>query len=51
MGIALLMSVNRKINKASNRVRMANFTLDAGLMGWDIHGKTVGVVRLVEDLL
>ena len=42
--IALLMAVNRKINKASNRVKMANFTLDAGLMGMDIYGKTVGVM-------
>ncbi len=44
MAVALLMAVNRKINKASNRVRMANFTLDSGLMGMDIHGKTVGVM-------
>jgi CRP-like cAMP-binding protein len=44
MAIALLMAVNRKINKASNRVKMANFTLDSGLMGVDIHGKTVGVM-------
>lgn len=42
--ITLLMSVNRKIAKASQRVRMANFSLDAGLMGMDIHGKTVGVL-------
>ena len=44
MAVTLLMAVNRKVNKASNRVRMANFTLDAGLMGIDIHGKTVGVM-------
>ena len=44
MAVALLMSVNRKIHHASNRVKMANFTLDAGLMGMDIHGKTVGVM-------
>jgi CRP-like cAMP-binding protein len=44
MAIALLMAVNRKITKASNRVKMANFTLDSGLMGVDIHGKTVGVM-------
>lgn len=43
-GIALLMSVNRKITKASNRVKMANFSLDEGLMGVDIYGKTVGVM-------
>jgi len=44
MAVALLMSVNRKISRANNRVRMANFTLDAGLMGMDIFGKTVGVM-------
>ena len=44
MAITLLMAVNRKVGKASNRVKMANFTLDAGLMGTDIHGKTVGVM-------
>lgn len=44
MAVALLMAVNRKIHKASNRVKMANFTLDAGLLGMDIHGKTVGVM-------
>lgn len=44
MAMALFLSVNRKIPKASNRVRMANFTLDAGLMGMDIHGKTIGVM-------
>uniref|UniRef100_A0A7S3P4I9 Cyclic nucleotide-binding domain-containing protein n=1 Tax=Amphora coffeiformis TaxID=265554 RepID=A0A7S3P4I9_9STRA len=42
--VALLMTLNRKIHHASNRVRMANFTLDAGLMGMDIHGKTVGIM-------
>jgi D-lactate dehydrogenase len=42
--IALLMTVNRRIHKASARVKMANFTLDAGLLGMDIHGKTVGVM-------
>jgi len=44
MAVALLMAVNRKTHHASNRVKMANFTLDAGLMGIDIHGKTVGVM-------
>jgi len=42
--ITLLMTVNRKIHRATNRVRMGNFALDAGLMGMDIHGKTVGVM-------
>mmetsp|Transcript_28901 Transcript_28901/g.54308 ORF Transcript_28901/g.54308 Transcript_28901/m.54308 type:complete len:536 (+) Transcript_28901:76-1683(+) len=44
MAISLLMGVNRKIARASNRVKMANFSLDAGLLGVDIHGKTVGVM-------
>jgi len=43
-GISLLMGVNRKLARASSRVKMANFSLDAGLMGVDIHGKTVGVM-------
>jgi D-lactate dehydrogenase len=42
--IALMMAVNRKLAKANNRVKMANFSLDSGLMGMDIHGKTVGVM-------
>lgn len=44
MAISLLMALNRKITRASSRVKMANFTLDTGLMGMDIHGKTVGVM-------
>mmetsp|Transcript_4264 Transcript_4264/g.4809 ORF Transcript_4264/g.4809 Transcript_4264/m.4809 type:complete len:521 (-) Transcript_4264:206-1768(-) len=42
--ITLLMSVNRKIIRATSRVKMANFSLDSGLIGTDIHGKTVGVM-------
>ncbi len=41
--IALLMTLNRKIHRAYNRVRESNFALN-GLMGFDLHGKTVGVV-------
>ena len=44
MAVALLMTVIRKITKASMRVNMANFTLDSGLMGMDIFGKTVGIM-------
>jgi D-lactate dehydrogenase len=40
--MSLLMTLNRKITRASSRVHMSNFTLDSGLMGMDIHGKTVG---------
>eukprot|EP01082_Thalassiosira_pseudonana_P003975 g3223.t1 g3223 contig12:1654225-1655919(+) len=42
--VALLMSVNRKTHAANTRVKMSNFTLDSGLLGMDIHGKTVGVM-------
>ena len=41
--IALLLSLNRRIHKAYNRVREHNFSL-AGFVGFDLHGKTVGVV-------
>ena len=41
--VALLLSINRKIYKAYQRTRKYNFTLN-GLLGFDIHGKTVGVV-------
>ena len=41
--VALLLSIDRKIYKAYQRTRKYNFTLN-GLLGFDIHGKTVGVV-------
>lgn len=41
--VALLMTLNRKIHRAYNRVREQNFSL-GGLVGFDLHGKTVGVV-------
>jgi D-lactate dehydrogenase len=41
--IALIQTLNRKTHRAYNRVREGNFALD-GLMGFDLHGKTVGVV-------
>jgi D-lactate dehydrogenase len=41
--IALVLALNRKIHKAYNRVRDGNFSLD-GLVGFDLAGKTVGVV-------
>jgi D-lactate dehydrogenase len=40
--VALLLAVNRKIHRAYNRTRDSNFSLD-GLMGFDLHGKTVAV--------
>lgn len=42
---ALILALNRKIIKAHNRVRDSNFSLD-GLVGFDMHDKTVGVVGL-----
>jgi D-lactate dehydrogenase len=41
--IALLLALNRKIHRAYNRVREHNFSL-SGLVGFDLHGKNVGVV-------
>lgn len=41
--VALLQAINRKIHRAYNRTRDANFVLD-GLMGFDLNGKTVAVV-------
>jgi D-lactate dehydrogenase len=40
---ALLLTLNRKIHRAFNRVRELNFGLN-GLIGFDLHGKTAGVV-------
>lgn len=41
--IALLLTSVRRIHKAYNRTREFNFSL-SGLTGFDIHGKTVGVI-------
>jgi D-lactate dehydrogenase len=41
--VALILALNRKIYRAYNRVRDDNFALD-GLLGFDIHGSTVGVI-------
>lgn len=41
--IAMIMTLNRKTHKAYNRVREQNFSLQ-GLLGFDLHGKTVGVI-------
>ena len=41
--VALLLSLNRKIHRAYNRIREGNFSLD-GLLGFDLHGRTVGVI-------
>lgn len=41
--VALLLTLNRKIHRAHNRVREFNFSL-AGLVGFDLHGKTAGII-------
>ncbi len=41
--IALMLALNRKLIRAHNRIRDLNFSLD-GLVGFDMHGKTAGVV-------
>ncbi len=41
--VGLMLTLNRKIHRAYNRVREENFLLD-GLMGFDMKGKTVGIL-------
>lgn len=41
--VCLLLALNRKVHRAYQRVRELNFSLD-GLVGFDVHGKTVGVI-------
>lgn len=41
--VGLMLSLNRKIHRAHARVREGNFALD-GLLGFDMRGKTVGIV-------
>lgn len=54
--IALLLSLNRRIYRAFNRVREQNFSLN-GLVGFDLHGKTAGIFgtgkigRIVAQIL
>lgn len=54
--VALLLTLNRKIHRAHNRVRELNFSLN-GLVGFDLHGKTAGIVgtgrigRLTAEIL
>jgi D-lactate dehydrogenase len=42
---ALILTLNRKVHRAHQRVREGNFSL-AGLEGFDLHGRTAGVVGL-----
>ncbi|MBN2652006.1 MAG: 2-hydroxyacid dehydrogenase [Spirochaetales bacterium] len=54
--LALLMALNRKTHKAYNRTRNSNFSI-AGLQGFDLYGKSAGIVgtgkigRIMIDIL
>jgi D-lactate dehydrogenase len=41
--LALILALNRHIPSAYNRVRECNFAID-GLLGFDLHGRTVGLI-------
>lgn len=41
--VALVLTLNRKTHKAYNRVKEYNFSIER-LHGFDVHGKTVGVI-------
>ncbi|PJG59906.1 2-hydroxyacid dehydrogenase [Aeromonas cavernicola] len=41
--VGMMMCLNRRIHKAYQRTRDANFSLE-GLVGFNMHGKTVGVI-------
>ena len=41
--MGLILTLNRKFHRAYNRVRENNFALE-GLLGFDLHGKTAGVI-------
>lgn len=41
--LGMILSLNRKYHKAYSRVRDGNFALD-GLLGFDLSGKTIGVI-------
>jgi len=54
--VALILTLNRKIHRAFVRVRELNFSL-SGLVGFDLHGKTAGIIgtgrigRIVCEIL
>jgi len=41
--VTLMLALNRRIVRANSRIRELNFSVD-GLVGFDMHGKTVGVI-------
>jgi D-lactate dehydrogenase len=41
--VGMMLCLNRKFHKANNRVREGNFSIES-LLGFDMHGRTVGVI-------
>ena len=41
--VGLILTLNRKLHRAYNRVREGNFSLE-GLLGFDLNGRTIGIV-------
>ncbi|RKP56526.1 2-hydroxyacid dehydrogenase [Pararobbsia silviterrae] len=41
--VGMILTLNRRLHRANNRTREGDFSLN-GLLGFDLHGKTVGVV-------
>jgi D-lactate dehydrogenase len=41
--VGLILTLNRKLHRAYNRVREGNFSLE-GLLGFDLHGRTIGII-------
>ncbi len=41
--VGLMLTLNRKLHRAYNRVREGNFALE-GLLGFDLNGRTIGIV-------
>jgi len=41
--VAMILSLSRKLNHSNERVRHGNYSLE-GLLGFELHGKTVGIL-------
>ncbi len=41
--VGLILTLDRKLHRAYNRVREGNFSLE-GLLGFDLHGRTIGII-------
>jgi D-lactate dehydrogenase len=41
--LGMILTLNRKIHRAYDRMREGNFLLD-GLIGFELHGKTIGII-------